>query len=124
MQTIGTTALVIDRDAATCALLGELLAPEGLRVVCCTSWLDAPGMAAVASPALIFLGVTDLSPADRALIATLRAQDERRPIVLMTTSPDGWCWVRDLELAGYLAKPFDIDLPLVMVRQMLSVPHE
>jgi DNA-binding NtrC family response regulator len=115
--------LVVDRDNATCELLDEVLSTEGLHVTCCTTPTDAPRLAQEKRPELVLFGVTELTNADRRVIHELQALAARLPIVLMTTAPDGWRWVRDMELAGYLAKPFDIDAPLEIIRRVLEVSN-
>ena len=110
------TVLVVEQDESTQDLLNEILIDEGYRVLLASDGVRGFDLAAADRPAVILLDMGIRLTSGLELLARLR-QDRvtaHIPVVALTgqPSPVG----DDLEgLAGWIEKPFDLDVLLTQV---------
>jgi CheY-like chemotaxis protein len=110
--------LVVDDDAGIRELLRALLEGEGFEVLCATDGDEALALAA-AGPALILLNLRMPRMDARGFAAGYRATPgARAPIILVSGAPE---LTDEAALLGvdYLAKPFDLEDVLRVIRKNL-----
>jgi CheY-like chemotaxis protein len=113
---VARSILVVDDDHAIASILTELLGDEGFQVRSVQDGIAALQEVERALPDLI---VSDVSmPYIDGVVLTkhLRAQGIQIPVVLVSAV------VRDIDMAGvtFLAKPFELEEMIELVRQMLD----
>ena len=110
------TVVAVEDDPAIRDLVVAVLESEGIEVVGCATGAAALGSPDVPRASLILLDLTlpDLTP--EALIEALRAREIQTPICLLTASTDAEERSVELGAAGYVGKPFDLDVLISTVR--------
>jgi CheY-like chemotaxis protein len=116
--------LVVDDDADLRDFLALLLEDEGYRVA-----LAADGAAALTAfdrvqPDLVLTDLQMPHMSGEALCAALQARAPRVPVVLMSAGLDPRRVAADHGAAGWLAKPFDLEALLRLLRRLLGSAHD
>jgi CheY-like chemotaxis protein len=111
--------LVVDDEPAILDMISELLGYEGYQVVTTSQGSVALTRAKDDPPALILLDLMMPGMSGWQMIAALKASPQTRaiPIVVLSARRDLSAIASDLGIATYLAKPFDIDELIAVVRQ-------
>src|SRR5689334_16035596 len=111
--------LVVDDEPAILDMIAELLGYEGYHVVTTSQGNVALARAKNDPPALILLDLMMPGMSGWQLIAALKAGPETRaiPIVVLSARRDLPAIANDLEIVNFLAKPFDIDELISIVRR-------
>jgi two-component system sensor histidine kinase/response regulator len=110
--------LVVDDEPAILEMIAELLGYEGYHVVTTSEGSVALARAKVDPPALILLDLMMPGMSGWQVIAALKATAQTRaiPVVLLSARRDLPSTAHDLGITTFLAKPFDIDELLTIVR--------
>jgi CheY-like chemotaxis protein len=111
--------LVVDDEATILDMIAELLVYEGFHVVTTNQGSVALARAKIDPPALILLDLMMPGMSGWQVIAALKASPQTRaiPIVVLSARRDLPETVKELGIVNFLAKPFDIDELLGIVRQ-------
>jgi CheY-like chemotaxis protein len=111
--------LVVDDEPAILDMLAELLGYEGYEVVATSQGSVALARAKIDPPALILLDLMMPGMSGWQVIAALKASPQTRaiPIVLLSARRDLSATAKELGIATFLVKPFDIDELIGIVRQ-------
>lgn len=111
--------LVVDDEPAILDMIAELLGFEGYQVVTTSQGSVALARAKDDPPALILLDLMMPGISGWQVIAALKAAPQTRaiPIVVLSARRDLPAIAKDLGIVTFLAKPFDIDELLGIVRQ-------
>ncbi len=106
------TILVIDDEALIGDFIAEVLEEEGYRVVTAVGGAQALTVLAALHPQLILMDMFMPGMSAMELLAQIRAAPEWRPIpvMLMSASTSVDALVQQHGFAGFLVKPFDIDV--------------
>jgi CheY-like chemotaxis protein len=115
--------LIVDDDAAILEMIAELLSYEGYMVVTCSEGRQAVAFAHTAPPALILLDLMMPEMSGWQVISTLRSSPQTRaiPVVLLSARRDLADAARELKVAAYLEKPFDLEELLDLVRHYVTL---
>jgi CheY-like chemotaxis protein len=115
--------LVVDDDPAILDLLAELLGYEGYSVITTSEGSAAVTYASTQAPALILLDLMMPEMSGWQVVAALRdsPQTQQIPVVLLSARRDLPATARDLDVATFLEKPFDLDDLLSVVAQYVDV---
>lgn len=116
------TILVIDDEALIGDFIAEVLEEEGYRVVTAVGGAQALTVLAALHPQLILMDMFMPGMSAMELLAQIRAAPEWRPIpvMLMSASTSVDALVQQHGFAGFLVKPFDIDVLLGRVKEVLA----
>jgi two-component system, chemotaxis family, chemotaxis protein CheY len=111
--------LVVDDEPAILDMIAELLGYEGYQVVTTSQGSIALARARADPPALILLDLMMPGMSGWQMIAALQASPQTRaiPIVVLSARRDLPMIAQDLGIVTFLAKPFDIDELIDIVRQ-------
>ena len=111
--------LVVDDEPAILDMIAELLGYEGYQVVTTSQGSVAIARAKDDPPALILLDLMMPGMSGWQIIAALKASPQTRaiPIVVLSARRDLPAIAQDLGIVTFLAKPFDIDELIGVVRQ-------
>ena len=111
--------LVVDDEPAILEMIAELLGYEGYQVVTTSQGSVALARAKTDPPALILLDLMMPGMSGWQVIAALKASPQTRaiPIVVLSARRDLPITANELGIASFLAKPFDIDELIGIVRQ-------
>ncbi|HZQ64879.1 MAG TPA: response regulator [Gaiellaceae bacterium] len=105
--------LVVDDDPTNLKLARDVLLAAGFRTVVAESGNEAVALAAEHLPDVILmdLWLPDMDGADAARILRDESRTAAIPVVLLSAiALEGdTAWLADVEFAGHLAKPIDID---------------
>lgn len=117
-----TTILVIDDEALIGDFIAEVLEEEGYRVSTVVSGAQALALLATLQPHLIVMDMFMPGMNALELMDQLRAQPQWRavPVLLMSASASVDALVQQHSFAGFLVKPFDIELLIERVRAALD----
>jgi two-component system, sensor histidine kinase ChiS len=115
--------LIVDDDAAILEMIAELLSYEGYMVVTCSEGRQAVAFARITPPALILLDLMMPEMSGWQVISTLRSSPQTKtiPVVLLSARRDLADAARELKVAAYLEKPFDLEELLDLVRQYVTL---
>jgi CheY-like chemotaxis protein len=115
--------LVVEDDAATRALLRDVLEGAGYAVREAADGAAGLRAARAARPALVLLDLY-LPGTDGWAFAAAhrRAPAPRAPVVVLTADPDAAAHAAALGAAGHLRKPFDLGELLALVRRLAAGP--
>lgn len=110
------TILVVDDEPDICEALGMALQLEGYVVKSALNRDEALGLIERDKPAVILLDyrMPGLDASD--FVAQLHAKHVTAPVCLMTAGKDPSVTARQLGLKHFLAKPFELDDLLEMVK--------
>jgi len=110
--------LVVDDDPDILEAVGEILADEGYRVRRARDGQEALERLAAEPPALVLLDLMMPVMDGVAFARAMRAAPEHAGIPVVVISADGHPGrAREVAADGFLAKPFDIEALLEVVRQ-------
>jgi CheY-like chemotaxis protein len=111
--------LVVDDEPAILDMIAELLGYEGYQVITTSQGSVALARAKADPPALILLDLMMPGMSGWQMIAALKASPQTRaiPVVVLSARRDLPAIAKELEIRSFLAKPFDIDELIGIVRQ-------
>jgi CheY-like chemotaxis protein len=111
--------LVVDDEPAILEMIEELLGYEGYQVVTTSQGSAALAQAKSDPPALILLDLMMPGMSGWQVIAALKASPQTRaiPVVVLSARRDLPATAKELGIATFLAKPFDIDELIAIVRK-------
>jgi CheY-like chemotaxis protein len=114
-----TAILVVDDEPAILDMIAELLGYEGYQVVTTSQGSVALARAKNDPPALILLDLMMPGMSGWQVIAALKASPQTRaiPVVVLSARRDLPTTAKELGITTFLAKPFDIDELIGIVRQ-------
>ena len=116
------TILVIDDEALIGDFIAEVLEEEGYRVVTAVGGAQALTILASLNPQLILMDMFMPGMSAMELLEQFRVAPGWRPIpvMLMSASASVDALVLQHGFAGFLVKPFDIDVLLERVKEVLA----
>jgi CheY-like chemotaxis protein len=111
--------LVVDDEPAILDMIAELLGYEGYEVVTTSQGSAALARAKANPPALILLDLMMPGMSGWQVIDALKASPQTRtiPVVVLSARRDLPATAKELGIESFLAKPFDIDELIGIVRQ-------
>jgi CheY-like chemotaxis protein len=110
--------LVVDDDPAILATVFEALDLEGLPVVTATNGAEALAMIDTAQrPSLVLLDMRMPVLDGWGFMRAVRERGLSLSVVVMTAAADARRWGREIGAHGVLAKPFELDELLAIVKQ-------
>jgi CheY-like chemotaxis protein len=111
--------LVVDDEPAILDMIAELLGYEGYEVVTTSQGSIALAQAKLDPPALILLDLMMPGMSGWQVIDALKASPQTRtiPVVVLSARRDLPATAKELGIESFLAKPFDIDELIGIVRQ-------
>ena len=109
------TILIVDDEPAIAQILATLMNDEGFAARTARDGQEALALLAQGGVDLMLSDVMMPRMDGRALLAELRRRGDRTPVVLMSAVR-----ARDLEDMPFVAKPFDVDELLEVVRENLG----
>ena len=111
--------LVVDDEPAILDMIAELLGYEGYHVVTTSQGSVALAWAKADPPALILLDLMMPGMSGWQVIAALKASPQTRaiPVVVLSARRDLPATAKELGIVTFLAKPFNIDELIGIVRQ-------
>jgi len=117
--------LVVDDEPAILDMIAELLGYEGYMVVTTSQGSVALARAKADPPALILLDLMMPGMSGWQVIAALKASPQTRaiPVVVLSARRDLPTIAKELGSVTFLAKPFDIDELIGIVRQYAGARH-
>jgi CheY-like chemotaxis protein len=101
--------LVIDDDAAIRATVADILEAEGYAVAVATNGLEGLHAVERALPMLVLLDMRMPVLDGWGFARALQARRIQVPILVMTAAQDARRWAQEVDAAGYIAKPFDLE---------------
>jgi two-component system, chemotaxis family, chemotaxis protein CheY len=115
------TVLVVDDDEAIRTLVRELLADEGYGVITAEDGAQALQMLDGQEPDLILLDMRMPVMDGWALASAYRERPaQSAPIIVVTAATDARRTATEVNAAGYLGKPFDLDDLIAVVERTLE----
>jgi CheY-like chemotaxis protein len=111
--------LVVDDDPSILETVVEFLDLEGYPVRTARNGVEALGVVEQTAPSLVLLDMRMPVLDGWGFVQALRQQRLRFPIVVMTAAQDARRWAEEVDAAGYVAKPFDLDDLLGAVERVL-----
>lgn len=120
IQLKSKTILVVDDEPDICEALGMALQLEGYVVKAAPDRDEALRVIANENPAMILLDYRMPGLDAKEFVAQLQARKITAPVVLMTAGKDPSATARQLGLQHFLAKPFELDELLRMVKTCSS----
>jgi len=111
--------LVVDDEPAILEMIAELLSYEGFEVVTTSQGSVALTRAKADPPALILLDLMMPGMSGWQVIDALKASPQTRaiPIVVLSARRDLPATAKELGIAVFLTKPFDLD-------ELISIAHQ
>lgn len=118
------TVLVVDDEADVCEVLAFWLRREGLRVLTASEAAEGLAVARAERPDIVLLDVMMPGISGFEMLERLRDDDLTReiPVIMCTVLADPRYRERAAEhgVAGFIAKPFEADVVLTTVRDVLA----
>lgn len=111
------TIVVADDDPDIRRLVAEILRDEGYRVLVAANGQEALALVRARAPALVLLDLQMPLLNGWEVLEQLRREDIRVPVVFMTAAYRARVEAERHRVAGFLAKPFDVDDLLAVVAQ-------
>ena len=112
--------LVVDDDPQLRDLIAAVLTLEDYRVITAANGLEARLLLDLITPALVLLDLEMPVMGGRMVARALRAEGSTVPVILMSGAAHGPAIARELGVAGFLAKPFDLDALLAAVLRLTT----
>lgn len=113
--------LLVDDDESILSTVEILLTDEGYPVMVAANGSEALARAAVQTPCLILLDMKMPVMDGWAFAAAYREHcGPHAPIIVLTAAHDSGARAAEIAAAGYIAKPFDLDKLLDLVRRYAS----
>ncbi len=116
------TIVVADDDPDIRRLVADILRDEGYRVLTAADGQEALALIRRRAPALVLLDLQMPLLNGWEVLDHLRAEGIHVPVVFMTAAYRARSEARRHDVAGFLAKPFDVDDLLAVVARH-AVPH-
>ncbi len=118
----GTTILIADDEQFICELLRDLLEPEGAQVRMVGSGTEALAAIDAEEPDLAILDVRMGPPDGLAILRTLRDRGSDLPVLIITAQDSSTVTIEAMQHGAYdyIAKPFDLDTVLMVVRRAVE----
>jgi CheY-like chemotaxis protein len=113
------TLLVVDDEATIAEMLQTVLEDEGYRVITAGNGHDALQRIAEQVPHLILSDVMMPVLDGRTLLAQLRANPSYQAIPFILMSAGGYQPDHDDGYQAFVAKPFDLEQLLLIIKQLL-----
>lgn len=118
-----TSILVVDDDPSIRATVAEFLDLEGFTVATAVNGAEALALIGSALPSLLLLDMRMPVVDGWGLARSMRERGYAVPIIVMTASHSTAQWAAEVNAAGYIAKPFDLDNLLAEVERVLGEHH-
>jgi CheY-like chemotaxis protein len=113
--------LVVDDDDASRDVIGLLLSDEGFPVATAANGLEALARVDENSPSLILLDMRMPVMDGWEFARAYRARPGRHaPIVVITAAPSARDRMKEIQAAGFLAKPFDLSDLIQIVQRFYA----
>ncbi len=109
------TIVVADDDPDIRRLVADILRDEGYRVLTAADGQEALALIRRRAPALVLLDLQMPLLTGWDVLERLRAEGIRAPVVFMTAAHRARSEAERHAVAGFLAKPFDVDELLAVV---------
>lgn len=109
------TVVVADDDPNIRRLVAEILREEGYRVLTAADGHQTLALIRARAPALVLLDLQMPLLNGWEVLDRLRAEDIRVPVVFLTAAYRASAEAERHDVAGFLAKPFDVDELLAVV---------
>jgi CheY-like chemotaxis protein len=109
------TIVVADDDPDIRRLVADILRDEGYRVLAAADGREALALIRRRTPALVLLDLQMPLLTGWDVLDRLRAEDIRTPVVFMTAASRARVEAERHAVAGFLAKPFEVDELLAVV---------
>ena len=101
--------LVVDDEPAIVLMIRDVLEDAGFAVITAANGADALRAIEQAPPAVVLLDMQMPILDGPAFVHALEQRGLRVPIIVMTAGSSAARWAKELPVAGYLSKPFDIE---------------
>ncbi|MCK9487299.1 MAG: response regulator [Dehalococcoidia bacterium] len=112
--------LVIDDDPSILALVSALLRSAGYEVTSTPDAVEGLRLLLADQPDLVVLDMRMPVMNGWQFSQELKARGISVPIVVMTAAQDARAWAEEIDAAGYIGKPFDIDRLLEEVARAID----
>jgi DNA-binding response OmpR family regulator len=109
VEEIKGSILVVDDDLPLVEVLTRSLMDDGYFAIGTTDGEEAISILHMASFDLILLDIQMARVSGEEVVQVLRQQSISTPVVIMTGRSKAREYAQKLDVAGYLAKPFDLD---------------
>jgi DNA-binding response OmpR family regulator len=107
----------VDDDRSILETLSDLLRGEGYQVMTALDGVEALEMMSGTPVAFVLLDMRMPRMDGWAFAKSVRERGWREPIIVMTAANDARRWAREIGADAYIAKPFDIEQLLALVRR-------
>ena len=115
--------LVLDDDRAILELLGEALRDEGFEVDLASTVSEAQRLSAAHPPRVVLLDLRLANTPQELFVETYRVLDATGArMIVLSAAPKAVEQAAELGADAVLAKPFDLDQLLGLVRELLGSP--
>ena len=104
-----TRVLVVDDDPSILDTVTSILSTEGYQVKSAAGGEEALALVSTWRPSLVLLDMRMPLMDGWAVARALRESGSKVPIVVMTAAENAKRWADEIDAAGHLAKPFDLD---------------
>jgi two-component system, chemotaxis family, chemotaxis protein CheY len=105
----GTRVLVVDDDPSILDTVTAILSNEGYQVKAAGGGEEALALVSAWRPTLVLLDMRMPLMDGWAVARALREAGSTIPIVVMTAAENAKRWAEEIDAAGHIAKPFDLD---------------
>jgi CheY-like chemotaxis protein len=105
----GTRVLVVDDDPSILDTVTSILSTEGYQVKSAGGGEEALTLVTAWRPTLVLLDMRMPVMDGWAVAKAMREAGSNVPIVVMTAAENAKRWADEIDAAGHLAKPFDLD---------------
>ena len=109
--------LIVDDDRSILETMSDLLQGEGYHVVTAGDGLDALDVMGRSPVSFVLLDMRMPRMDGWEFAKAFRERGFRVPIVVMTAANDARRWATEIGADAYIAKPFDVDQLLVLVKR-------
>src|SRR5881397_1919894 len=113
----GTRVLVVDDDPSILDTVSAILSNEGYQVEAAGGGEEALALVGAWRPTLVLLDMRMPLMDGWAVARALREAGSKVPIVVMTAAENAKRWAEEIDAAGHLAKPFELDELLACVEK-------
>jgi two-component system response regulator MprA len=113
----GKPILVVDDDRSILETMSDLLRGEGYAVVTAADGLEALAEMTRSPVAFILLDMRMPRMDGWQFTNAVRERGWRVPIIVMTAASDARRWAQEIHADAYIAKPFDVERLLDMVKR-------
>jgi CheY-like chemotaxis protein len=120
MQPPNPTILVVDDDQAILQTVAEILTDEGYHVLTASHGAEALEVLTHTSPQLILLDMRMPEMDGWQFAKSLTSIQQTIPLIVMTAAQNAHQWAREVQAAGYVAKPFDLPELLDTIARQLG----